>query len=52
MSKTVADASRDYRQRQRAKLERYEAALKRIVSGEFADPRILMTVANEALQDQ
>lgn len=31
MSKTVADASRDYRQRQRAKLERYEAALQNIV---------------------
>lgn len=28
MSKTVADASRDYRNKQREKLRRYEAALK------------------------
>lgn len=32
MSKTVADASRDYRQRRKAKLERYEAALKEIAA--------------------
>lgn len=30
MSKTVADASRDYRQRRAEKLERYEAALREI----------------------
>lgn len=30
MSRTIADASRDYRNRRREKLERYETALKEI----------------------
>lgn len=52
MSRTIADASREYRQRQRDKLKRYEAALR-----EIAGPRevyvgiVLRDIARNALQE-
>lgn len=53
MTRTVADASRDYRKRQREKIERYEAALREIEAADAVemalDPQWASRVANRAL---
>lgn len=49
MTRTVADASRDYRKRQREKLERYEAALREI---EDSEPEWAASIATQALKDK
>lgn len=45
MSRTVADASREYRQRQRGKLKRYEAALREIATGFYGSAAIIAKAA-------
>lgn len=53
MTRTVADASRDYRKRQREKIERYEAALREIAdnghSAAGCNPQLMRNTALRAL---
>lgn len=53
MSRTIADASRDYRNRRKERLERYEAALREIEAADAVDmaldPQWAARIANRAL---
>jgi len=49
MPLTNAEKQKAHRQRQRAKLARYEAALREIAGGSVEDPRIMADIAATAL---
>lgn len=47
--KTGADHARNYRQRQREKIARYEGALREIVALKYADHDLMRDIAHNAL---